>query len=292
MGVKTLAVAVNVSPTLRRRQLGRELRAAREAKKITKERAAEELGAHISAIYRYENGGVSLKPLELKALMDLFGITEPQERARLEALRAEGKRRGWWSGYRSALRPSYQTFVGLEDSAVARRDFASIVMPGSFQTEEYARAVMATAIPQLSPAVIDSRVEVRLQRQELITRSVDPLRIHVVLDEAAVQRRVGGDAVWARQLDRLLELEQLRNVTVQVLPFSVGAFAEALAAFIILDFQEGEPIAYAELTAGDLYAEGPDAERFIQHFDALKTAALPPPLSVRMIRRARVEAVR
>ena len=285
-------MAVNVSPTLRRRQLGRELRAAREAKKITRERAAEELSAHLTTVYRYENGGVSLKALELKALLDLFDITEPGERARLEALRAEGKRRGWWSGYRSALRTSYQTFVGLEDSAVARRDFASIVLPGSFQTEEYARAVMATAIPQLDPGVIDSRVQVRLQRQELITRDVEPLRIHVVLDEAAVQRRVGGDGVWARQLDHLLELEQLRNVTIQVLPFSVGAFAEALGAFIVLDFAEGPPIAYAELTAGDLYAEGADAERFIQHFDALKTAALPPPLSVNLIRKLRVEAVR
>ncbi|HEX8632387.1 MAG TPA: helix-turn-helix transcriptional regulator, partial [Catenuloplanes sp.] len=244
-------MAVNVSPTMRRRQLGRELRAAREAKDISREQVAEVLGAHLSAVYRYENGGVSLKPLELKALMDLFQITEPDERARLEALRAEGKRRGWWSGYRSALKPSYQTFVGLEDSAVGRRDFGSIVIPGLFQTEEYARAVMATALPQLDPAVIDSRVQVRLRRQELITREVEPMRIHAVLDEAAIQRRVGGDDVWTRQLSQVLALAQLRNVTLQVLPFSVGAFAESLGAFTILDFEEGDPIAYAELPTGD-----------------------------------------
>lgn len=285
-------MAVNVSPTMRRRQLGRELRAAREAKKITRERAAEELGSHITAIYRYENGGVSLKPLELKALMDLFDIIDPEDRARLEALRAEGKRRGWWSGYRSALKPSYQTLVGLEDSATGRRDFASIVVPGLLQTEEYARAVISTALPPLDPAVIDSRVKVRLQRQELLTREDDPLRMHVVLDEAAVQRRVGGAGVWIRQLDRLLELADLRNITMQVLPFSVGAFADALGAFTLLDFAEGDPIAYAEMATGDLYAEGADAQRFVMHFDALKTAALPPPLSVNMIRALRVEAVR
>ncbi len=289
--MKTWSVAINVSPTLRRRQLGRELRAARESRGISRERAAEELGSHISAIYRYENGGVSLKPLELKALMNLFEIVDAQDRARLEALRAEGKRRGWWSGYRSALRPSFQTFVGLEDSATGRRDFVSIVMPGLFQTEEYARAVMATALPQLDPAVIDSRIKVRLQRQELITREVEPLRVHVVLDEAAVQRRVGGDGVWLRQLDHLLDLAELRNVTIQVLPFSVGAFAEALGAFTLLDFADGDPIAYAELTTGDLYAEGSDAQRFILQFDALKTAALPPPLSVTMIKGVRDAAV-
>jgi hypothetical protein len=222
--------------------------------------------------------------------MDLLEITIPAERARLEALRAEGKRRGWWSGYRSALKPSYQTLIGLEDSATERRDFASIVMPGLFQTEEYARAVLATAIPQPTAAVIDSRVKVRLQRQELITRDVEPLRIHVVLDEAAVQRRVGGDRVWLQQLDRVLDLAELRNVTIQVLPFSVGAFAEALGAFALLDFSEGDPIAYAELPTGDLYSEGADAHRFIQHFDALKTDALPPPLSISMIRRLRDEA--
>jgi transcriptional regulator with XRE-family HTH domain len=292
MGRKTPGVAVNVSPTLRRRQLGRELRAARESRSITRERAAEELDAHISAIYRYENGGVSLKALELRALMDLFEIVAPEDRARLEALRAEGKRRGWWSGYRSALKPSYQTLVGLEDSAIGRRDFASIVVPGLLQTEEYARAVIATALPQLEPVVIESRVKVRLQRQGLITREVDPLRIHVVLDEAAVQRRVGGDGVWIRQLSHLLELATLRNITMQVLPFSVGAFADALGAFTLMDFEEGDPIAYAEMTTGDLYAEGADAQKYLLHFDALKTAALPPPLSVAMIRGLRDDAVR
>jgi transcriptional regulator with XRE-family HTH domain len=268
------------------------LRAARESRSITRERAAEELDSHISAIYRYENGGVSLKALELKALMDLFEIVEPEDRARLEALRAEGKRRGWWSGYRSALKPSYQTLVGLEDSAIGRRDFASIVVPGLLQTEEYARAVIATALPQLEPVVIESRVKVRLQRQGLITRGADPLRIHVVLDEAAVQRRVGGDGVWIRQLSHLLELATLRNITMQVLPFSVGAFADALGAFTLMDFEEGDPIAYAEMTTGDLYAEGADAQKYLLHFDALKTAALPPPLSVAMIRGLRDDAVR
>ena len=113
------------------------------------------------------------------------------------------------------------------------------------------------------------------------------MRIHAVLDEAAIQRRVGGDDVWNRQLSQVLALAQLRNVTLQVLPFSVGAFAESLGAFTILDFEEGDPIAYAELPTGDLYAEGPDAQKFILHFDALRTAALPPPLSVGMIQRLR-----
>lgn len=273
-----------VSPTMRRRQLGRELRDAREAKGISREAVFKATGMSPSTVSRYEGGTTGLRVLELRALMDLFQINDPEERDRLEALRAEGRKRGWWSQYRSALKPTYQTFIGMEDSAIGRRDFASIVVPGLLQTEEYARAVLATALPELTTAVIEDRVEVRMQRQALITREDEPLKLHVLLDEAAVQRRVGGEEVWADQLRHLLDMTSRRNLTIQVVPFSAGAFAESLGAFTLLDFEEGDPIAFAEMPTGDLYAEGDDALKYVMHFDALRTAALPPSLSVRLIR--------
>jgi len=276
-------MATKASPTLRRRQLGRELKAARETSSLTPQDAADVLSASVSTVYRIESGGVGLKAIELTALLDRYGITDQEVRTRLERLRAEGRQRGWWSGYRSALKPSYQTYIGLEDSAVAIRSFAGIVIPGPLQTAAYARAVMMTAQPPLTDPVISQRVEVRMQRQGLITRAEEPLRFHVVLDEAAVQRRVGGDAVWQAQLEHLVELAKLRHITVQVLPFDVGTFAESAGEFSILDFDEGGPVAYVESLSGDLYAEGDGVERFLLHFDALRTAALPPTRSVGMI---------
>lgn len=276
-------MASTASPTLRRRQLGLELKILRVRKGLPAEEAAEAIGSAEATIYRYESGTHSVSKSSLQVLLNLYGVDDPAERARLDALRAEGSKRGWWSGYSSALRPSYQTFIGLEDSAVSRLDFASLVIPGPFQTPDYARAIMATALPKLTADVIDKRIDTRLKRQELITREKDPLAIHAIFDEATILRRVGGDKVWRDQLDHLLRLSARDNITIQVVPFTAGAFADALASFTLLKFPEGEPIAYVEQQTGDLYAEGDDALSYIQRFELLRTEARGPAESAEMI---------
>ncbi len=271
------------SPTLRRRQLGRELRQARERLGLSREQLASKLGSNVSTVSRVEAGVTGTSRGDLALWMAILGIDDPIECSRLEKLRAEGRKRGWWSAHHSALRPSYSTFIGLEDAADSRRDYSCLLIPSPLQTRGYAEAVMDTALPRLSADDIRRRVDIRIQRQEIVRRSDNPLELHVVLDEACIRRKVGGQQVWRTQLEHLLSMSYYRNITVQVLPFAAGALAEGLPAFVVLGFDNGPDIAHVELPTGDLYSEGEEAEKFVAHFDALRTVALAPAMSTAMI---------
>ena len=119
------------------------------------------------------------------------------------------------------------------------RAYEQQVVPGLLQTEEYAKAMIRAARPDITDDEVDRRVRVRLGRQSLLTQD-DPIDLWVVLDEAVVSRPVGGDAVMRAQLERLVEAADLPNVTLQVLPFEAGAHAGMDGTFAILDFPEAE----------------------------------------------------
>ncbi len=267
---------------MRRRELGRRLRELRTTAGVTRDAIAELLEMSVSNINRIENGQSGLRQKDLRALMDFLNVDDAEVRLHLERLRAEGKQRGWYSKYRSALRDSYRIFIGLESEAAELDEFAAVIVPGLLQTRDYATAVMEAAIPQLPEEVIKQRLDVRMQRQQRLT---DGLRVHSILDEGCISRQVGGPDVWRAQLVHLIEMAGRRNVTVQILPHRVGAHASVLGGFSLLHFGDGGRIAYVELVSGDLFAEGDDAARYGQQFDALRTAALPPTDSVREIER-------
>jgi len=261
------------------------MRAAREKAGYTQTTAAKAIHSNLSSMIRFEGGQLGLKQIEVFALMDLYGITDQAERERLDQLRAEGRLRGWWAPHRTALSDPYRTFIGLEDAADTRLDFTCLHMPGLLQTEAYARAVLDDSIPPLPAAVVDERVTVRMKRQEVITRVERPLRVHAVLDEGAVRRRVGGTEVWRGQLEHLLKLSTWPHITIQVLPLAAGAPASAAPVFVLLEFEEGLPdVAYLDLPTGGLFEEGEEAQPFRQLWDELRTKALAPSMSTAMIR--------
>ena len=272
------------SPTLRRRLLGGELKAARIAKGMTREQVAEHLGYAVSTLFRIEAGTTSIKKGDLFLLFDLYGIADAADRDRLEQLRADGRKQGWWSAHYQNLGPHLRRFIGLEDAAVTRLDYTCLHLPGLLQTEGYARAAYEDAIPALPPSTVDERVVVRMKRQDLITREVDPLRLHAILDEACIRRRIGGKDVWREQLEHLLETGRRYNITIQVLPFAAGAPASGAPVFILLQFAEGPDIAYVDLPTGELFEEGSKAEQFGLIFNDLRTKALPPAMSEALIR--------
>ncbi len=273
------------SPTARRRRLASLLRAAREAKGISREAAASHLRVTPGAISRWENGSNGVQHASLQMLMDLYEVTDPEQRAEWETLARAGKQRGWWAPYSGKLRPSFSTYVGLETDAVTVNYFAAVVVPGLLQTPDYARAMFAQAVPALDPATIDARVQVRIQRQAILTREQDPATLHAVLDEACIRRKVGGIEVWTAQMKHLLAQAERHNITIQVVPFDGGAHASVLGSFIVLSF-DTEPVAYIEQAAGDLFVEGPLAAVYQTMFNGLRAQALSPGMSVDLIRSA------
>ena len=207
------------SPTVRRRELGALLRKLRTDKGLTVEQAAEQLMFSMSKLSRMETGHGAPSRRDIRDLCALYDVTDEAERERMMNLAVEGRQAGWWQSYDLN---QFADYVGLEADAVSVKDYQSILMPGLLQTPDYARAVNEAVIPQPDPERLDEQTEVRLRRQDRLTQD-PPLRFWVVLDEAALHRVIGGPAVMEAQLRHLVELSQLPNVILQVIPFSAGA---------------------------------------------------------------------
>jgi hypothetical protein len=210
-------------PTSRRRHLGRELKKERLTRKLSAEAVAHECGWGESKVHDIE--GAKRKRTNPRDVIDLcrtYGLS--QERTdELLALAEDSKSKGWWDTYRGTMPPEYATLIEFEEEAAAVRAASLGMVPGLAQTPEYAGALMLDGPVKLSAEDIASRVEIRKRRQEILTARDDPTVLWAVLDEAVIRRQVGGKDVMRGQLQRLMELAHLPNVTLQVIPFAAGA---------------------------------------------------------------------
>ncbi|KWW97624.1 hypothetical protein TH66_18875 [Carbonactinospora thermoautotrophica] len=279
-------------PTVRARRLGAELRRLREAAGFTLEQAAEAIECHPSMLSRIETGHRNIRPLELRALLDKYGVTDEERREALLTLSRESKRRDWWHSYSDVLARPYQDLISLEVRASSLRIYHTQVIPGLFQTAGYAYAVIQAVRVGDAPEAIQRRVDARMARQEILRREPPP-EVWLVLDEAALRRAPTADpGVMRDQLEHLLEVADLPHVTLQVLPFSAGLHAGVDGAFTFLAFPEveGPSIVYLESLTGGLYIEKePDVDRYARVFDHLRASALPEAASRRMIVECRKE---
>lgn len=273
---------------MRRRRLGLELRALREASALSGEDVAGRLSWSTSKLSRMEVGRNPPSPADLAKLLDLYGVTDPARREQLAVLLREAKRKGWWQVYSDI---PYSTLIGLEAEAVSMLTYEQVI-PGLFQTEAYARAIITGTIPGADAETLDQRVEVRLTRQALLTRE-RPLEVRAVLDETCVRRLVGGREVMRHQLGRLLELAGRPNVIIQVLPFDAGAHpGTMLGPFTVLGFEHpADPgVVYVEGDSDPYPDREGDLQRYTAAFDRLRSLALSVPQTKGLLRQA-VEAL-
>jgi transcriptional regulator with XRE-family HTH domain len=280
-GRKRPPVPETRSPTVRRRELGTLLRALRNERALTVDQVAERLLCSPSKVSRMETGQRGATARDVRDLCDLYGVTDPGERARIARLAAEGKQQGWWQTYELDY---FATYVGLEEDAIATRNFQSTTVPGLLQTEEYARAMHESGVPEIAPERIDQLIKVRLTRQRALTRE-PPLQLSAVLDEPVLHRLVGGYRVMRDQLQRMVEVAQLPNVTIQIIPFGAGAHPAMESSFDILEFGTVAPsLVYVEGLIGYMYLERPqDLQRYEQVFERLRDIALTPQESIELI---------
>jgi transcriptional regulator with XRE-family HTH domain len=253
-------VATSRSPALRRRRLAAELRRLRGSR--AGHEVAEGLGWSTSKVSRYELGRSTLPLDEVEKLLEFYGVTDP-ERSRLLSLAREANERGWWEDYADALPDEYKTVIGLEAEAASAAIWAVEIVPGLLQTEEYARQVHVgyQAVVPLTPGAIDARVKVRMIRQQALTRD-PPLELSVVLDESVLLRRIGGPRLMHAELQHLVQMADLPNIELRVLPLSKERTLVA-NSFTIFGFNPmGETgrlhdVVSTESTVGsDLYVEG------------------------------------
>lgn len=271
------------SPTVRRRELGARLRALRAERGLTVEQVAERLLCSSSKVSRMETGQRGATPRDIRDLCDLYGVTDADERERLMYLARQGKRPGWWQGYELG----FGTYVGLEESAVSVKSFASSTVMGLVQTAAYARAMHEAGPDYLEPERIDELVEVRMKRQQLLRRD-PPLELHIVCDESVLRRPVGGADVMGTQLRQLVELASLPNIEIQVVPYDIGAHPAMDSNFAVLEFGGSAPdVVYVEGLSGWTYLERQqDLERYRSVFERLCRVALNPRESMDLLGKA------
>jgi transcriptional regulator with XRE-family HTH domain len=271
------------SPTVRRRELGMLLRVLRTQRGLTVEQVAERLLCSSSKVSRMETGHRNATLRDVRDLCEIYGITEQAERDRLMMLAREARQQAWWQSYDL----QYSTYAGLEAEATSISDFQSSVVPGLLQTPDYARAGHEASMPRLESEQIDRQIEAKVTRQQLLTKA-DPLSLSVVLDEAVLHRVTGGPKVMRAQLDRLTEAAHLPNVTIQVIPFTVGAHPALESNFNILELPATPGVVFVEGMVGSVYLERPeDLERYRRVFRELWSISLSPEETVDMIAKVR-----
>jgi transcriptional regulator with XRE-family HTH domain len=268
------------SPTVRRRELGALLRALRNQKGLTVEQAADQLLCSPSKVSRMETGHGAATPRDIRDLCNLYGVTHEAERDRLMKLAAEGKRQGWWHSYDL----TYETYVGLEAEAVSIGEFKSATVPGLLQTPAYARAGHLGTMPRLGADQIEMQIEAKLTRQLILTRDSPP-HFAAVLDEAVLHRMVGGRSVMAEQLTKILDMSVRPNITVQILPYLLGAHPAMESNFTIIELPNLTPgVVFVEGLIGSTYLErDDDLRRYQEVFAQLQSIALNPKESVEVI---------
>jgi transcriptional regulator with XRE-family HTH domain len=275
-----------VPPTPRSRRLGRELRRLRETKGWKLEDVAKRLQSSPSRISRIESGEIRPRPGDVMELLDAYEIPMDGEPGRsLLSLTRDLRQSGWWQRL-DAISGRYATYIAYEAEARELWNYEQLLVSGLLQTEAYARAVNSVG-RETDEAAIEQRVQARLTRQDVLTSRKPPLRLHVILSEAALTVEVGGPDVMREQLQHILTLARRPNVTVQVLRFAAGAHLATGGGFSVLTFEKDEPaLGYIETLAGELFLESPaEIGRLMAAHDLLKTLAMSPAESATYIRK-------
>ncbi|WP_438293651.1 helix-turn-helix domain-containing protein [Streptomyces sp. HUAS TT7] len=276
------------SPTARRRRLAIELKKLREESGLTCNQIGEALHWSGSKVNRLETGNGRVQPSDVDALCRFYSTSE-ELRELLMALAKDSKVRGWWQAHGTGVPPWFAGYVGFEQAASNLRQYQCEFVPGLMQTAEYA-AELHRATNQMTPEDLERAVAVRMERQALLTQEGAPDAWFIVHE--SVLRHVVGDAkLMHEQLERILAVATLANVTLQVLPFTAGTYP-ATGAFTILGFpeQEDPDLVYRDGMTDATYLDTPhDVGQYTKAFDNLRALALSPSHSTHLMRSAMEE---
>ncbi|WP_171074043.1 helix-turn-helix domain-containing protein [Nonomuraea basaltis] len=278
--------ATQSGPTALRILVGRQLRQLREGSGITREAAAYLIRGSHSKISRMEAGRTGFKLRDVADLLTLYGVNDEAERQAVLALAEQANAPAWWRDHRDVIPDWFEPYLGLERDAALIRTYEVQYVPGLLQTEDYARAVIVEGHKGDTPERIERRVAVRMRRQHILNQP-NPRKLWVVLDEAALHRRVGGDAIMRAQLEHLAQMADLPHITVQVLPFTSAAAVGGVGPVTILRFAQKElpDVVYVEHLTNALYlTKSADVMPYQKLMDELGISAPQGPASRAILR--------
>ncbi|MGW3568246.1 helix-turn-helix domain-containing protein [Streptomyces sp. NPDC000941] len=274
-------------PTVRSRRLGAALKRYRQSAKLDQPQAAEVLGVHQTRVSRIESGHVTARIIEIRALLSAYDVDDPRVRIKLETLAKNANRRGWWLEHAAHLRQDLLDHISLEDDATHIREWQPALIPGLLQVPAYAEAVITSNADFIDPDKVPKLVEVRGDRQARIDEKGGAANYTAIIWEPVIIHPIVKVEIHQEQLAHVLEVSKRQNVTLQVLPISAGVKATMPSAFSCFSF-DAEPTVEAvtlDNLRGSSILEGTeDLTAYTLAFDQLRSAALAPEASAKLIR--------
>jgi transcriptional regulator with XRE-family HTH domain len=216
-----MADAEGLGPAIPRRRFGAELKRLREERGQTLAEVAAELLISTSKLSRLEKGHAAPQDRDVRDLLNYYDQSDTELGDRMRRWAQEARAAPWWQEQVEGTLPVPEQYMQYETAAALIRGFADHFVPTLLQTEGYARGLVR-ALESDDPAEIEALVELRLRRQEVITRNDYPVSLDVVLDESVFHRMVGPREVMREQIDSLAASTDLPNVTLRVFPFAAG----------------------------------------------------------------------
>ncbi|WP_157535528.1 DUF5753 domain-containing protein [Nocardia inohanensis] len=231
-----------------------------------------------------------LATIHINSLLDLYS---PDARTRQQALdlwkevreqdkaaKAQGNSKGFWRPYSDQVAPHFPKFLRLEATASRIIAHQLVIMPGLLQTPDYRRAIIRMYEPQLSPVDIERRIELTAHRQARLDES--DFHLEVLLSEAVLRHCPAHPATMAAQLRWVAEAGERANLSVRVIPFSVGPHPGlAMLTFTLLRFPAGAsgmtlpPVVYVEEAIGSVFHEHADVvDQYRQAIEGMRVVAL------------------
>jgi transcriptional regulator with XRE-family HTH domain len=243
--------------------LGAELRRARLSAGLSQEVLARETGFDRTVITKAETGERPPSEDVMSALAEKLSLDDMVARLAVLARKSKGPYPDW-----------FQDWVEAEKVAKVLWFWAPLLVPGIFQTEAYARAILSTD-PECGEDV-DDLVRGRLERQQILARPKPPT-VTVILDEPVLHRCIGNPKVTHDQLVYLADISERPRIYIHVIPAEVGAHAGLAGAASIADLDDdGTGIVYLDAMARPQTIEDPEVVSQVRlTVNALRADALP-----------------
>ncbi|REK88719.1 helix-turn-helix domain-containing protein [Streptomyces inhibens] len=272
-------------PTVRSRRLGTVLKRYREAAGLDQADGAEAILKSVSKISRLESGQTSASALEVRTLLDRYGVEDAEERSRLLEWARRSNERGWWIDYQELVRPGYADHITLETDATYIRSWSPTRIPGLLQTPEYTETVITIGPKFIPPGRVAELVKLRQERQRRIEEG--GAHFTAIIWEPAITALASERWVQSGQLAQLLEASQRQNVTIQLLPMTQSLVAGMSGAFVAFSFgveANVEAVTLENPANTNVVEEPEDLALYVRIFDQLRSAALSPDETAERIR--------
>jgi transcriptional regulator with XRE-family HTH domain len=260
--------------------LGNALRKAREEAYPGKEhrgsmrRLAAQLGYAHTTISQWESGKRIPQPESVAKVLTALHVTG-ERFDHVMAIARRARDANWVTTGIPGVSHAFQNILKYERTCHTLTAWSPMIVPGLFQTGDYARAIMGAS--ELPESELGTRVTLRVGRRDALTRKNAPTMLSL-LGEQALRQNVGGPEVMAGQLRSILSVSELPNVTVQVVPIGIGWHDGLSGPFVLYVFPDAGPVVLLEHHRTSLFVsdddDGYDVRGFMEAAEGIRHAAL------------------